>query len=73
MKKLIQISLIVVLVFAMFQAVIASPTVSVGGVGSHQIQTISSTANASAQASQMATCLGIKGLLCIVPNVGWNS
>ena len=71
MKKLLQISLIVVLVFAMFQAVLASPTASVGGIGSHQVQNFASTT--IRQGSQLAVCPLLKGLPCVVPNVGWNS
>ena len=74
MKKLIQISLIIVLVLILFQAV-------AGGVGVASDQAelgvatnISSVAKTTSEDVQMAACLvEIKGVICVKPNVGWNS
>ena len=74
MKKFIQISLIAVLVFVLLQAVAAGPMVSVSKIGSTAASSISSTANTSVEDVQMAACLVlIKGVICVTPNVGWNS
>jgi len=74
MKKLIQISLVVVLVFVLFQAVTAGPMVSASKIGSSAASSISSTANTSVEDVQMAACLiRITGVICVTPNVGWNS
>ena len=74
MKKLIQISLVVVLVFVLFQAVAGGSVVSSGTVGSSTANHVSPAANASMEGLQMAACLvRIKGVVCVQPHVGWNS
>ena len=74
MKKLIQISLIVVLVFVLFQAAAGGSVVSSGKIGSSDVSHISSTVNTSLEGAQMAACVvRIKGVVCVTPNVGWNS
>jgi hypothetical protein len=74
MKKFIQISLVVVLVFVLFQAVSAGSITSLGTVGSSTPSRISSPVHASAEGVQMAACLvRIKGVVCVQPQVGWNS
>lgn len=74
MKKLIQISLVVVLVFVLFQAVAAGSALSSGAVGSSTASHISPAANTSVEGMQMAACIvRVKGVICVRPNVGWNS
>jgi hypothetical protein len=74
MKKIIQISLVVILVFVLFQAVSTASTTSSGTVGISTASRISSPVNASAEGVQMAACLvRIKGVVCVRPAVGWNS
>jgi hypothetical protein len=74
MKKIIQISLVVVLVFVIFQAVNAGSITSSGTVGASTASRISSPVNASAEGVQMASCpVDIKDGFCVQPNVGWNS
>ncbi len=71
MKKLIQISLLVVLVLVLSQAAAAAPVDSASQIGSHAATSISSTAVEDAHA---AACLVyIKGIVCVTPNVGWNT
>lgn len=74
MKKLIQLALVVVLVVVLFQAVAGVSVVSSSSLGSNAASSISSPVDASAQGVQMATCLvRVKGVICVRPNVGWNS
>jgi hypothetical protein len=74
MKKFIQISLVIVLVFVLFQAVNAGSITSSGTVGANTASRISSPVNVSAEGVQMAVCLvRIKGVGCVKPHVGWNS
>lgn len=74
MKKFIQISLIVVLVFVLFQAVAGGSVDSSGTVGSNTSSHVSHPVNVSAEGAQVAACLvRIKGVICVRPDVGWNS
>lgn len=72
MKKFIQILLVVVLVFVLFQAVTGGSLISSGMSDSNAN---SSALSASAEDVQMAAeCLvRVKGVICVRPNVGWNS
>jgi hypothetical protein len=73
MKKLIQISLVIVLVFVLSQAVTAGSLISSGTIGSSTVSHISA-ANTSVEGIQAAACLvRVKGVICVRPNVGWNS
>jgi hypothetical protein len=74
MKKIVQISLIVVLVCVLFQAVVVGPASSSGMVGSSPARHVSSAMDTPVEGVQMAACLvGMKGVICAMPNVGWNS
>jgi len=74
MKKLIQLSLVVIFVLVLFQ------TMAAGSVAaSHQSElgiarNISSRVSSSTEGVAMAVCFsGIKGVICVMPQVGWNS
>jgi hypothetical protein len=74
MKKFIQFSLIVVLVCVLFQAAVVGPASSAGMVGSSPAHHVSSAVDTSVESFQMAACLvSVKGVICVIPNVGWNS
>jgi len=72
MKKIIQISLVVILVFVLFHAVAAGSVVS---SGTGESNPNSSPLSTTAEDTQMAAgCLvRVKGVICVRPNVGWNS
>jgi hypothetical protein len=73
MKKLIQISLILMLVLVSIQVVVGAG-ISSGSIGSRNITDISYTADTSAEGVQTAACfIKINGVICVTPNVGWNS
>lgn len=74
MKKFIQISLIAILVIVLFQAAAGGAVVSSGQIDQSAFSNTSSAANTSAESVEMAACLvRIKGVICVHPNVGWNS
>ena len=74
MKRLIQISLIAILVLVLFQAAAGGPVISSGQTDLGAANSISSPVNTPAEGVQMAACLvRIKGVICVTPNVGWNS
>jgi len=73
MKKLIQVSLIVVLVFVLFQAVAGGSAAPGAEPCSNPGQVSCFAATTSLQSIQVFSCLGSKGEKCITPNVGWNS
>lgn len=74
MKKFIQISLVIVLMFVLFQAVAVGSVNSSGTVSSGTASHVSPTVNTATEGVQMAACLvRIKGVICVQPNVGWNS
>jgi hypothetical protein len=74
MKKIIQISLVVILVFVLFQAVNTESISYSGTIGASTASRVSSPVQASAEGVQAAACLvRIKGVICVRPNVGWNS
>jgi hypothetical protein len=74
MKKLLQICLIAVLVLVLFQAFAAEGAMaSAHNDGVTAGRTVS-TLSASAEGAHQSACLiRIKGLPCVIPNVGWNS
>jgi len=72
MKKLIQISLVVVLIFVLLQAVVGLTSGSpdkTAPVGSGQY----ATAATSEQSLSVLTCSSSRPVNCAVPLVGWNS
>ena len=73
MKKLVQISLAVIVVFVLLLATVGAPYASVDKMSSDTAQSISSMTNATVHDAQVASCSSIKSVSCAVPNVGWNS
>ena len=74
MKKLIQISLIAILSLGLVQAVASKSAIASGQADLGTATHISSMANTTAEDVPMAACLvNIKGVICVHPNVGWNS
>ena len=74
MKKLIQISLIAILVLTLFQVVVGGSATASDQANLGIATNISSVTNTVAEEAQMATCLvHVKGIPCVRPNVGWNS
>lgn len=73
MKKLIQISLVLILILGLFQFLPAESTSS-AVIGSSATSSLSITADSAAENADMAGCLvRIKGVICVMPNVGWNT
>lgn len=74
MKKLIQISLIAILVLVLFQAAAGGSVAVSNQAHMGTASRISSLVNTTPAGAQLAVCpLIIKGVGCIRPNVGWNS
>ena len=74
MKKLIQISLIVILVCVVFQGMAGGSMVSASNVESSAASNASFSADTSVEEVQMAACLAtLKRVVCVMPNVGWNT
>lgn len=72
MKKLIQIALVLVLIAGLFQFVTAEPTA--GTVGSSATNSLNLRSTTSVEDTQVAGCfVRIKGVICVTPNVGWNT
>jgi hypothetical protein len=72
MKKLIQISLVLVLIFGLLQFVAAEPTART--IGSSVASSLDSGSTTSMEGTQMAGCLvRVKGVSCAMPEVGWNT
>lgn len=72
MKKLIQVSFIFVLVFVLCQAMVGGSAVPATGNRLNTGQNNMVLATASQQTVQVLICLGTK-VICVTPNVGWNS
>ncbi len=72
MKKIIQISLVIILVFVVCQAVTGGLLISSVG---RDLNANSSSLSTAAEDVQMADgCIvRVKGVVCVRPNVGWNS
>lgn len=74
MKKLIQISLIAILVLVLLQTVAGGSVAASSGTDLGTTTNMPSWVNTSTESVPMAVCLsGIKGMFCVMPNVGWNS
>lgn len=74
MKKLIQISLIVVLLFVVVQAAAGGSVVSSNQNHLGTASNISSSLMTIPEGAHAVACLvAIKGVICVTPNVGWNS
>ena len=71
MKKLIQVSLIVIVIFVALSMVIGGMVMLANAPYSHQTQNAGFTT--SMQSAQDLTCLGSHRNICIRPDVGWNS
>ena len=72
MKKLVQISIVVVLVLVLFQAMLGGTFSASGSVLANEPQS-QSAASASVQSALVITCKDVRVVRCVVPNVGWNS
>ena len=71
MKKFIQICLVFILVFVLLQ-VVAGPSMDVTDkLSSSMLQSTSFIGDEPVQDSQMAACMGAKGVVC--NKVGWNT
>jgi hypothetical protein len=74
MKKLLQICLIVILVFVLFQAVVGSAATASGQLDSVAASPNSSTMSVSVEDAHASACLvRVRGVVCVKPLVGWNS
>jgi hypothetical protein len=73
MKKIIQIALVLVLIAGLFQFVAAQPTAST--IGSNAAVSADFGSATSVEDMQMAGCLVLfnKRVVCVMPNVGWNT
>ena len=72
MKKLIQISLVLILILGLFQFIPAES--NSGVIGSSAASSLSITADSSVESTQMAGCLTLRKIVvCVTPNVGWNT
>ena len=72
MKKLIQISIVVILVLVLFQAM-AGGTFAGAKNGSVWGALPQAAASTSAQSALVLTCWDGRIVSCATPNVGWNS
>jgi len=72
MKKLIRVSLILVVVFMLLQAVIGGAFVSADKMISYENPQYV-TAPSSGQSIQILICARGRVAGCVLPNVGWNS
>lgn len=72
MKKLIQVSLVVVLMFTLLQVVVGVTFVSPDKIASYE-NVQYTTAVTSGQSLQMLICSSNHPVNCVPPNVGWNS
>ena len=70
MKKILQFALIVILICAMFQAVVDGSTAASSQSGT---STSSTTLLAQEPNTYVLTCVGLKGMNCATPNVGWHT
>jgi hypothetical protein len=74
MKKIIQLALVVLLVCVVFQTVGDGSMASASNAGSNLINGTLLVEKTSEADVHMAACLvRIKGVICISPNVGWNT
>jgi len=73
MKKLIQASLIIIVVFVMVQAVMGGTLSLIGQTRSNEIQSTHFTTLVPVQYVQLLICSDSSGISCMRPNVGWNS
>jgi hypothetical protein len=73
MKKIIQIALVLVLIAGLFQFVAAEPAASM--IGSNAAVSADFGSATSVEDTQMAGCLVLfnKRVVCVMPNVGWNT
>ena len=72
MKKMIQVSLVIVLVFTLFQAMSGGTFISANKmVSSENLQYAAATT--SGPSVQVLICWRSRLPHCVLPNVGWNS
>jgi hypothetical protein len=73
MKKLVQISLVVIVVLVLLLVTVGAPNASVDKMSSDTAQSISATASTAVPGTQVASCSSIKSVNCAPSKVGWNS
>ena len=74
MKKIIQLALVVILVCVLFQTVGDGSMASASNAGSITVNGTLLAEKTSEADVHMAACLvRIKGVICVTPNVGWNT
>ena len=74
MKKLIQIALVLILVCVLFQTATDGSMASANQAASGAVSGTLYTGETNAENVQAVACLvGIKGVICAMPNVGWNT
>ena len=71
MKKLIQISLVLILILGLFQFTLAEATSS--AIGSSAASSLSIAAPIAEDGYAASCFVRIKGVICVTPNVGWNT
>jgi len=71
MKKLIQISLVLILILGLFQFMPAES--NSGAIGSSAASSLGITAPIAEDAYAAGCFVRIKGVICVTPNVGWNT
>ena len=73
MKKFIKVSLILVVVFMLLQAVIGGAFVSADKMAASFENPQYVTAPSSGAGIQVLICAGSRSVNCVMPHVGWNS
>ena len=75
MKKLIQIALVLILVCVVFQTAADGSMASANQAGSGAVSGTFLTAETdAADIHALLICpAGTKGVICVMPNVGWNT
>jgi hypothetical protein len=74
MKKLIQIALVLILVCVVFQSATDGSMASARNAGSNAVSGTLLTEETNQADVHAAACLvRIKGVICVRPDVGWNT
>ena len=74
MKRFVQIALIVILVCVLFQSATNGSMASGSKVGSKPSSDVHLSQETDSDNAYVAGCLiSIKGVICVRPNVGWNT
>jgi hypothetical protein len=74
MKKLIQIALVLILVCGLFQTAADGSMASANETGSSAVSATTLSREINAAGVHATACLvRIKGVICVTPDVGWNT